>query len=103
MQIRSQNYKIKGMRQDESYSAFNPEYSLSNKNIRLTARDGNDTLGVTNERGNLQISHNEYFRDPNPAVYHYTPTFYGWVDAFEPTTYHYESTFYNYSDTLIES
>ena len=90
------------MNKDLSYSAFNPEYSWDNKNIRLTARDGNDALSVTNERGNLLISHNEYFRDPNPTAYHYTPTFYGWVDTLEPATYHYESIFYNYSDTLIE-
>lgn len=59
-------------------------------------------MAITNEKGTLSIGHNEYFRDPNPTIYHYVPIFSGWVDAFEPTTYHYESTFSNYSDTLIE-
>ena len=56
MKIKSQNYKIKGMRMDDSYSSFSPEYSWGNKNIRLTARDGNDLLSVTNERGNKYIN-----------------------------------------------
>jgi hypothetical protein len=40
------------MRKDDSYSSFNPEYSLYNKNIRLTARNANDLLSITNEKGN---------------------------------------------------
>ena len=101
MQIRSQNYKIKGMRQDESYSAFNPEYSWSNKNIRLTARDGNDLLSITNERGNLSIGINEYYRDDNPTKYSYISTFHGYSNTMELATYSYDSTFSNYSNTLI--
>ena len=58
MQIKQSVFKIKGMRRDDSYSSFNPEYSWGNKNIRLTARDGNDLLSVTNEKGNSQLSFN---------------------------------------------
>ena len=59
MQIKQSVYKIKGMRKDDSYSSFNPEYSWDNKNIRLTARDSNDLLSVTNEKGNSQLSFND--------------------------------------------
>ena len=55
MQIKSQIYKVKGMRKDDSYSSFNPEFSWDNHNIRLTARDNNDLLSVTNEKGNLAL------------------------------------------------
>ena len=55
MQIKNALYKPKGMRRDDSYSSFNPEFSWENHNIRLTARDGNDLLSVTNERGNKQL------------------------------------------------
>lgn len=98
MQIRSQNYKIKGMRQDESYSAFNPEYSWSNKNIRLTARDGNDLLSITNEKGNSQLS----FNDVAPIriiTYTYTYSFEKFLIEEAPTIYEYESRFDSY---LIE-
>lgn len=56
MQIKGSQYKIKGMNKDLSYSAFNPEYSWENKNIRLTARDNNDLLSVTNEKGTLAVN-----------------------------------------------
>jgi len=55
MQLKNQIYKVKGMRKDESYSAFNPEFSWDNRNIRLTARDGNDMISVTNEKGNKKL------------------------------------------------
>ena len=88
------------MRKDDSYSAFNPEYSWHNKNIRLTARGSNDLLSVTNEKGNLSISFNEYFRLPNPTVYTYVPSFFNYVNTMELPTYHYQPTFSNYSNTL---
>ena len=55
MQIKDTTLKIKGMNKDLSYSAFNPEFSWDNHNIRLTARDGNDLMSITNEKGNLQL------------------------------------------------
>ena len=64
MKINSQTYKIKGMRRDESYSSFSPEFSWENHNIRLTAMNSNDLLGLTNERGNSLVSHTEEFKKP---------------------------------------
>jgi len=55
MQIKSSGHRICGMNRDNSYSTFNPEFSWENKNIRLTARDGNDLLSITNEKGNSKI------------------------------------------------
>ena len=98
MQIKSQNYKIKGMRQDESYSLFNPEYSWSNKNIRLTARDGNDLLSITNERGNIILG----ILDKTPAetiTYVYSYLFKKFLREEAATIYEYGSRFDNY---LIE-
>ena len=77
MQIKQSVYKIKGMRKDDSYSSFNPEYSWDNKNIRLTARDGNDLLSITNERGNTSIS---FFSN---VVYSYFLLFCGFSDVLE--------------------
>jgi len=62
MKIKAEQYKIKGMNQDLSNSAFNKDFSWENHNIRLTARGGdesysnNDLLSVTNEKGNLNIT-----------------------------------------------
>lgn len=98
MKIKSQNYKIKGMRRDESYSSFNPEYSWDNKNIRLTARDSNDLLSVTNEKGNSQLS----FNDVSPirvVDYAYTYLFKKFLREEAATIYEYGSRFDNY---LIE-
>ena len=89
------------MNKDLSYSAFNPEYSWHNKNIRLTARGSNDLLSVTNEKGNLSISFNEYFRDPTTTVYSYIPSFFGYVNTMEPPTYNYSPTFSNYTNVLV--
>lgn len=97
MEIKLTTYKPKGMNKDLSYSIFNPEYSWHNKNIRLTARDSNDLLSVTNERGNLSISFNEI----SPRLYYYTSTFYGYANTMIPPTYYYTSIFSNYSNTLI--
>lgn len=63
MKISSQQFKIRGMNKDLSYSAFNPEYSWENRNVRLTARDGNDLLSVTNEKGNTTLSMTEETRN----------------------------------------
>lgn len=115
MQIKQSTFKIKGMRRDDSYSSFNPEYSWSNKNIRLTARDGNDLLSITNERGNTPIS---FFSDVTYnyqllfsgysdvlelPTYNYTLSFSEYQDVLEPPIYNYQLKFSSYSDTLIES
>ena len=98
MKISSQTYKSKGMRRDDSYSSFNPEYSWDNKNIRLTARDSNDLLSVTNEKGNSQLS----FNDVSPirvVDYAYTYLFKKFLWEESAIIYEYESRFDNY---LIE-
>lgn len=59
MQIKTQVLRIRGMNKDMSYSTFNPEYSFDNKNIRLTARDGNNLFSITNEKGNSEILFND--------------------------------------------
>ncbi len=44
-------WKTKGMNQDLSVSAFNPEFAFENKNLRLATNDGNTTLSWVNEKG----------------------------------------------------
>ena len=95
MNIKQSIYKIKGMRKDDSYSSFNPEYSWDNKNIRLTARDSNDLLSVTNEKGNSQLS----FNDITPErifTYSYASTFVDHINEIIDVSYTYQSTFGRY-------
>lgn len=53
--IKVENHIIKGMQRDLSVSKFNPEYAFECKNIRMTAREYNTLLSVTNERGNRKL------------------------------------------------
>ena len=102
------------MNKDLSYSAFNPEYSWHNHNVRLTARDGNDLLSITNERGNISISffsnvvysyhllfggYSDVLESP---TYNYSLSFSVYQDVLEPPLYSYQLQFSSYSDTLIE-
>lgn len=48
----------KGMQRDISVSKASSEYAFENYNIRITARDHNTLLSVTNERGNKEIDLN---------------------------------------------
>lgn len=50
--IDSQEFIIKGMQRDLSVSKFNPEFAFENMNIRITARENNTLLSITNEKGN---------------------------------------------------
>lgn len=45
-------FKTKGMQRDLSASAFNPEYSYENKNVRVMPTDENTLLSLINEKGN---------------------------------------------------
>lgn len=45
----------KGMMRDLSPSKHNKEFAYENKNIRITANNGNTLLSVTNEKGNKQV------------------------------------------------
>lgn len=55
MPLKSSQHFFKGMQRDLSVSKFNPEYAFDAQNIRITARDNNTLLSVTNERGNKEI------------------------------------------------
>ena len=48
-------WKTKGMNQDISVSAFNPEFSFENMNLRLSTNEGNTQMSWVNERGTQQI------------------------------------------------
>ena len=48
-------FKTKGMQRDLAASAFTSEFAYENKNIRITATDGNTLLSIVNERGNSEI------------------------------------------------
>jgi hypothetical protein len=52
---REVKYKIKGMTKDYSNSAFSPEFSFDNRNIRITTLEGNTTLSIVNEKGTKDI------------------------------------------------
>lgn len=95
MEIRSSQYKIRGMNKDLSYSAFDPKFSWHNKNVRLTARDNNDLLSVTNEKGNLAIS----FNDLTPEriyTYSYASSFKDYIGEIINVSYTYQSSFGRY-------
>lgn len=53
--LKQDNHIIKGMTRDASVSRFSPEFAFDNHNIRITAREGNTLLSVTNEKGNKAI------------------------------------------------
>ena len=63
MAIKQENHIIKGIQRDLSRSKFSPEFAFDAQNIRLTAREGNTLLSVTNEKGTkeciLKNSNNE--------------------------------------------
>ena len=48
-------WKTKGMNRDLSVSAFNPEFSFENRNLRLSTNDGNTLLSWVNERGTKEV------------------------------------------------
>lgn len=48
-------FKTKGMNRDLSVSAFNPEFSFENKNLRLNTTDSNTLLSWVNEKGTERI------------------------------------------------
>lgn len=45
------SFKTKGMNQDLSVSAFNPEFSFENHNLRLSTNEGNTLMSWVNEKG----------------------------------------------------
>lgn len=53
--IKQEAHIIKGIQRDLTVSKFNSEFAFDAKNIRITARDNNTLLSVTNEKGNKEI------------------------------------------------
>lgn len=53
------SFKTKGMNRDLSVSAFNPEFSFENKNLRLNTTDSNTLLSWVNEKGTERITTSE--------------------------------------------
>ena len=96
MELKEHSYKIKGMNMDLSNSIFSPEFSWKNKNIRLSVRGSNDTLLVSNERGNKVLSVNEYFRDPSGITFNYTPELTSYVEARSEAVYTYSPSLSQY-------
>ena len=50
-------WKTKGMNRDLSVSAFNPEFSFENMNLRLSTNEGNTLLSWVNEKGTQEINY----------------------------------------------
>jgi len=100
MEIKAQAFKIKGMNKDASYSTFSSEHSLDNHNVRLTARNGNNLMSITNEKGNARLK----FTDITPVkviTYTYASSFNNYINELRPTLYVYNSSFSNYINELI--
>lgn len=53
--IKQERHIFKGIQRDLSVSKFSAEFAYDARNIRLTARDSNNLLSATNERGTLEI------------------------------------------------
>ena len=49
-------FKTKGMNQDLSVSAFNPEFAFENMNLRLSTVEGNTMMSWVNEKGTALIT-----------------------------------------------
>ena len=56
MQPKAQTFTIKGMRRDLSKGIFDSNYAFEIKNMRITTREDNTLLSLTNEKGNLEIA-----------------------------------------------
>lgn len=53
--IKSENHIFAGLQQDYSVSKQQPEYLIDAHNIRITAREGETLLSVTNEKGPKEL------------------------------------------------
>lgn len=62
--IKQDKHIVKGIQRDLTVSKFNPEFAFDAQNIRITARDNNTLLSITNERGNKEI----ILKDSNGSV-----------------------------------
>lgn len=60
-------WKTKGMNQDMSVSAFDPEFAFENMNLRLSTNEGNTLMSWVNEKGTSEISLKEYDGEETPG------------------------------------
>lgn len=56
MAIQVANFKTIGMQRDTSESAFDSKFAFENMNMRITAKDSNTFLSLTNEKGTQAIT-----------------------------------------------
>ena len=69
MAFKTVTYKVRGMKQDISESAFDSDYSFENMNIRIDNRNNNTLLSIEQEMGNKQIIDIKIFKDLNYTIY----------------------------------
>lgn len=60
MPIKTAQFKIQGMNQDNSESAFPEKFAFDIRNMRIDARNENTLLSLTNEKGNQRIQSETY-------------------------------------------
>lgn len=65
MATQVEQHLFKGMQRDLTRSKFSPEFAFDAMNIRLTAREDNTLLSVTNEKGTKEIP---LYTSGNPAI-----------------------------------
>lgn len=63
MAFKTVTYKVRGMKQDISESAFDSDYSFENMNIRIDNRNNNTLLSIEQEMGNKQINNIKVYDD----------------------------------------
>lgn len=68
MAMKQEQHQIKGMQRDLTVSKFSPEYAYENMNIRITARENNTLMSVTNEKGTKEVN---LSIDREPLEVHY--------------------------------
>lgn len=51
MQSKRIQWIVTGMQRDVSVSKFSPKHAYENYNLRLTAKEDNTLLSITNEKG----------------------------------------------------
>ena len=65
MATQVEQHLFKGMQRDLTRSKFSPEFAFDAMNIRLTAREDNTLMSVTNEKGTKEIP---LYTAGNPAI-----------------------------------
>ena len=60
MSIKTAQFKIQGMNQDNSESAFPEKFAFEIMNMRIDARQDNTLLSLTNEKGNHEMYKDDY-------------------------------------------